>query len=66
MPNDHLDGQDFSDLVSQIGSMSFDSIGLHWRYTYDYIGCIFLVGVFKSWMPFFSDCLLFKVQSDGE
>ncbi|XP_024018767.1 proteasome activator subunit 4 [Morus notabilis] len=32
MTNDHLDGQDFSDLVSQIGSMSFDSIGLHWRY----------------------------------
>lgn len=31
-PNDHLDGQDFSDLVSQIGSMSFDSVGLHWRY----------------------------------
>ncbi|KAJ7961002.1 proteasome activator subunit 4-like [Quillaja saponaria] len=25
-------GPDFSDLVSQIGSMSFDSDGLHWRY----------------------------------
>ena len=30
--SDHLDGQDFSDLVSQIVSMSFDSVGLHWRY----------------------------------
>ncbi|KDP36327.1 hypothetical protein JCGZ_09542 [Jatropha curcas] len=28
----HLDGPDFSDLVSQIESMSFDSTGLHWRY----------------------------------
>ncbi|CAI0396888.1 unnamed protein product [Linum tenue] len=25
-------GSDFSDLVSQIGSMSFESSGLHWRY----------------------------------
>ncbi|XP_015881496.3 proteasome activator subunit 4 isoform X1 [Ziziphus jujuba] len=29
---DHPDGQDFADLVCQIGSMSFDSTGLHWRY----------------------------------
>ncbi|KAF3453245.1 hypothetical protein FNV43_RR03685 [Rhamnella rubrinervis] len=29
---DHIEGQDFADLVSQIGSMSFDSSGLHWRY----------------------------------
>ncbi|BFG33636.1 hypothetical protein CerSpe_199100 [Prunus speciosa] len=28
----HTDAPDFSDLVSQITSMSFDSIGLHWRY----------------------------------
>ncbi|GMH05877.1 hypothetical protein Nepgr_007717 [Nepenthes gracilis] len=26
------EGQNFSDLISQIRSMSFDSIGLHWRY----------------------------------
>ncbi|PON47216.1 Coatomer beta subunit [Parasponia andersonii] len=31
-PNNHLEGHDFAELVSQIGSMSFDSIGLHWRY----------------------------------
>ncbi|KAJ7963489.1 proteasome activator subunit 4-like [Quillaja saponaria] len=30
--DNHIGGQDFSDLVSQIGSMSFDSTGLHWRY----------------------------------
>ncbi|KAK7387207.1 hypothetical protein VNO78_27798 [Psophocarpus tetragonolobus] len=28
----HTGGLEFSDLVSQIGSMSFDSTGLHWRY----------------------------------
>ncbi|KAH1239721.1 Proteasome activator subunit 4 [Glycine max] len=28
----HTGGLGFSDLVSQIGSMSFDSTGLHWRY----------------------------------
>lgn len=31
-PDDATDGLDFADLVSQIGSMSFDSVGLHWRY----------------------------------
>eukprot|EP00257_Ricinus_communis_P023552 XP_015583567.1 proteasome activator subunit 4 [Ricinus communis] len=30
--DDLRDGSDFADLVSQIGSMSFDSTGLHWRY----------------------------------
>ncbi|XP_062170630.1 proteasome activator subunit 4-like [Alnus glutinosa] len=30
--NNDVGGPDFTDLVSQIGSMSFDSIGLHWRY----------------------------------
>ncbi|XP_040985740.1 proteasome activator subunit 4-like isoform X1 [Juglans microcarpa x Juglans regia] len=30
--NNDVDVPDFVDLVSQIGSMSFDSIGLHWRY----------------------------------
>ncbi|XP_050246119.1 proteasome activator subunit 4-like isoform X3 [Quercus robur] len=30
--NNDMDGQVFGDLVSQIVSMSFDSIGLHWRY----------------------------------
>ncbi|XP_059446423.1 proteasome activator subunit 4-like [Corylus avellana] len=30
--NNDVDGPDFEDLVSQIGSMSFDSNGLHWRY----------------------------------
>ncbi|XP_021740798.1 proteasome activator subunit 4-like [Chenopodium quinoa] len=28
----HSDGQIFADLISQIGSMSFDTNGLHWRY----------------------------------
>ncbi|KAL6203633.1 hypothetical protein ACLB2K_027333 [Fragaria x ananassa] len=28
----HGDAPDFADLVSQISSMSFDSVGLHWRY----------------------------------
>ncbi|XP_054818668.1 proteasome activator subunit 4 [Prosopis cineraria] len=32
MSDNHTSGPDFSDLVSQIGSMSFDSTGLHWRY----------------------------------
>lgn len=27
----HGDAPDFADLVSQISSMSFDSVGLHWR-----------------------------------
>ncbi|XP_061967164.1 proteasome activator subunit 4 [Populus nigra] len=31
-PDNHIDGPNFADLVSQIGSMSFDSTGLHWRY----------------------------------
>ncbi|KAL4299417.1 hypothetical protein AHAS_Ahas17G0098800 [Arachis hypogaea] len=30
--DNHTCGLGFSDLVSQIGSMSFDSTGLHWRY----------------------------------
>ncbi|KAL3612944.1 hypothetical protein D5086_003964 [Populus alba] len=30
--DNHIDGPNFADLVSQIGSMSFDSTGLHWRY----------------------------------
>ncbi|GLT53719.1 hypothetical protein SLA2020_269720 [Shorea laevis] len=30
--NNDVGGPDFADLVSQISSMSFDSIGLHWRY----------------------------------
>ncbi|KAJ6770850.1 PROTEASOME ACTIVATOR COMPLEX SUBUNIT 4 [Salix purpurea] len=30
--DNHIDGPNFADLVSQIGSMSFDSSGLHWRY----------------------------------
>lgn len=30
--DNHMDTPDFADLVSQIGSMSFDSTGLHWRY----------------------------------
>lgn len=30
--NSHSDGQNFTDLISQIGSMSFDTNGLHWRY----------------------------------
>ncbi|KAK7305308.1 hypothetical protein VNO77_43212 [Canavalia gladiata] len=30
--DDHTGALGFSDLVSQIGSMSFDSTGLHWRY----------------------------------
>ncbi|KAM7252530.1 hypothetical protein ACFE04_024413 [Oxalis oulophora] len=30
--DNHTDGLDFGDLVSQIGSLSFDSTGLHWRY----------------------------------
>ncbi|XP_072093878.1 proteasome activator subunit 4-like isoform X1 [Arachis hypogaea] len=29
--DNHTCGLGFSDLVSQIGSMSFDSTGLHWR-----------------------------------
>lgn len=30
--DNHNGGLEFSDLVSQIGCMSFDSTGLHWRY----------------------------------
>lgn len=30
--NNHSDEPDFADLVSHIGSLSFDSTGLHWRY----------------------------------
>ncbi|KAL4371646.1 hypothetical protein AHAS_Ahas06G0186600 [Arachis hypogaea] len=30
--DNHACGLRFSDLVSQVGSMSFDSTGLHWRY----------------------------------
>ncbi|XLT76020.1 hypothetical protein HN873_032294 [Arachis hypogaea] len=30
--DNHTCGLGFSDLVSQVGSMSFDSTGLHWRY----------------------------------
>ncbi|KAK0602445.1 hypothetical protein LWI29_033449 [Acer saccharum] len=30
--DNHKDGSDFADLVSQIGSLSFDSTRLHWRY----------------------------------
>lgn len=28
----HADGTEFADLVAVIGSMSFDSTNLHWRY----------------------------------
>ncbi|KAJ0047198.1 hypothetical protein Pint_03659 [Pistacia integerrima] len=30
--DNHKEGSDFADLVSQIGSLSFDSTRLHWRY----------------------------------
>lgn len=30
--DNHVDAPDFTDLVSQISSMSFDSTSLHWRY----------------------------------
>eukprot|EP00262_Sarcandra_glabra_P003482 TRINITY_DN14214_c0_g1_i1.p1 TRINITY_DN14214_c0_g1~~TRINITY_DN14214_c0_g1_i1.p1 ORF type:complete len:1823 (-),score=279.41 TRINITY_DN14214_c0_g1_i1:199-5139(-) len=30
--DDHSDGSTFTDLVSQISSLSFDTTGLHWRY----------------------------------
>lgn len=29
--DNHKEGSDFADLVSQIGSLSFDSTRLHWR-----------------------------------
>ncbi|XP_028789566.1 proteasome activator subunit 4-like isoform X2 [Neltuma alba] len=32
MSDNHTSGPDFSNLVSQIGSLSFDSTGLHWRF----------------------------------
>lgn len=32
MSGSHSDGSDFADLISQIGSMSFGSTNLHWRY----------------------------------
>lgn len=28
----HADNSEFADLVAEIGSMSFDSTNLHWRY----------------------------------
>ncbi|CAA0832493.1 proteasome activating protein 200 [Striga hermonthica] len=31
-PGNHTDGPSFADLVAQIGSMSFESSNLHWRY----------------------------------
>ncbi|KAH6786226.1 proteasome activating protein 200 [Perilla frutescens var. hirtella] len=31
-PANHADGAEFADLVAEIGSMSFDSTNLHWRY----------------------------------
>ncbi|XP_057765375.1 proteasome activator subunit 4 isoform X2 [Salvia miltiorrhiza] len=31
-PAQHADGTEFADLVAEIGSMSFDSTNLHWRY----------------------------------
>ncbi|KAI3456750.1 hypothetical protein Pfo_013413 [Paulownia fortunei] len=31
-PGNHADGTDFADLVAEIGSMSFESTNLHWRY----------------------------------
>lgn len=31
-PANHADGTEFADLVAEIGSMSFDSTNLHWRY----------------------------------
>lgn len=37
MSDNHTSGPDFSDLVSQIGSMSFDSTRLHWRYFPKYL-----------------------------
>lgn len=37
MSDNHTGGPDFLDLVSRIGSISFDSTGLHWRYFPKYL-----------------------------
>uniref|UniRef100_A0A2C9WGL5 Proteasome activator Blm10 middle HEAT repeats region domain-containing protein n=1 Tax=Manihot esculenta TaxID=3983 RepID=A0A2C9WGL5_MANES len=56
--DNHTDGSDFADLVSQIISMSFDSTGLHWRYNLMANRVLLLLAMTSRNEPSFSSKIL--------
>ncbi|XP_030548961.2 LOW QUALITY PROTEIN: proteasome activator subunit 4 [Rhodamnia argentea] len=56
--DDHADTLDFSHLVSQIGSMGFDSMGLHWRYNLMANRVLLLLAMASRNDPHFSSKIL--------
>lgn len=56
--DNHSDGPDFTNLVSQIGSMSFDSTGLHWRYNLMANRVLLLLAMASRNDPHFSPSIL--------
>ncbi|XP_011000362.1 PREDICTED: proteasome activator subunit 4-like [Populus euphratica] len=56
--DNHIDGPNFADLVSQIGSMSFDSSGLHWRYNLMANRVLLLLAMASRSVPNFSSKIL--------
>ncbi|CAN0922936.1 Proteasome activator subunit 4 [Linum grandiflorum] len=58
-----MGGSDFSDLVSQIGSMSFESSGLHWRYNLMANRILLLLAMASANEPNFSSKILSETAS---
>ncbi|CAN1354111.1 Proteasome activator subunit 4 [Linum perenne] len=58
-----MGGSDFSDLVSQIGSMSFESSGLHWRYNLMANRILLLLAMASTNEPNFSSKILTETAS---
>ncbi|CAK7323879.1 unnamed protein product [Dovyalis caffra] len=56
--DNQIDGPNFTDLVSQIGSMSFDSTGLHWRYNLMANRVLLLLAMASRNVPNFSSKIL--------
>ncbi|KAL9382859.1 hypothetical protein Peur_023182 [Populus x canadensis] len=56
--DNYIDGPNFADLVSQIGSMSFDSSGLHWRYNLMANRVLLLLAMASRSVPNFSSKIL--------
>ncbi|KAL5803775.1 hypothetical protein ACOSQ3_030575 [Xanthoceras sorbifolium] len=61
--DNHKDGSDFADLVSQIGSLSFDSTRLHWRYNLMANRVLLLLAMASRNDPNFSSKILSETAS---
>lgn len=58
-PGNYADGTDFAELVAEIGSMSFESTNLHWRYRSSTVFC-------KNDVAFsFTKCIVMIISVDS-